>query len=63
MLNSISDREKTIIKKVFGIGCDAQEMDEIAKEMGMSKERIRQIKIETCKKLKDMFTPYKKRVI
>ena len=34
-----------------------------AKEMGMSKERIRQIKIETCKKLKDMFTPYKKRVI
>lgn len=63
MLSSLSEREKTIIKKVFGIGCYVQEMDEIAKEMGMSKERIRQIRIEACKKLKNTFAPYEKRVI
>lgn len=63
MLSSISERERTIVKKVFGIDCEPQEMDEIAKEMGMSKERIRQIRIEACNKMKTMFTPYQKRVI
>ena len=63
MLSSISERERTIVKKVFGIDCEPQEMDEIAKEMGMSKERIRQIRIEACNKMKNMFTPYQKRVI
>lgn len=63
MLNSLSDRERTIIKKIFGIGCFPQEMDEIAREMNMSKERIRQIKIETCKKLKKSFSSYDKRAI
>lgn len=63
MLSTISERERTIVKKVFGIDCDAQEMDAIAKEMGMSKERIRQIRISACEKMKEMFTPYKKRVI
>ena len=63
MLSTLSERERTIVKKVFGIDCDAQEMDEIAKEMGMSKERIRQIRISACEKMKEMFTPYKKRVI
>lgn len=63
MLNSLSEREQMIIKKTFGIKCEPQEMDEIAKEMGMSKERIRQIKIEACNKLKNIYSPYKKRVI
>lgn len=63
MLNTLTDREKIVIKKIFGLGCEPQEMDSVAKEMGMSKERIRQIKIEVCNKLKDNFSSYKKRVI
>lgn len=63
MINTLSDREQVIIKKVFGIGCYPMELDEIAKEMGMSKERIRQIKVDVCKKLKERFSSSKKRVI
>lgn len=63
MLNTLSEREQIIIKKLFGIGCDAQEMDSVAEDMGMSKERIRQIRIAVCDKLKDNFSSYNKRAI
>ena len=63
MLKTLSEREQIVIKKLFGLGCEPQEMDSVAKDMGMSKERIRQIKIEVCNKLKDSFSSYKKRVI
>ena len=63
MLNTLSEREQIIIKKLFGIGCDAQEMDSVAEDMGMSKERIRQIRIAVCDKLKDKFSSYTKRAI
>ena len=63
MLKTLSEREQIVIKKLFGLGCEVQEMDSVAKDMGMSKERIRQIKIEVCNKLKDSFSSYKKRVI
>ncbi len=63
MLKTLSDREQIIIKKLFGIGCEPQEMDSVADDMGMSKERIRQIKIAVCNKLKDNFSAYKKRAI
>lgn len=63
MMNTLSEREQVIIKKVYGIGCYSMELDEIAKEMGMSKERIRQIKVDVCKKLKERFSSAKKRVI
>jgi RNA polymerase primary sigma factor len=56
MLNTLTDREQTVIKKIFGIGCEPQEMDSVAKDMGMTKERIRQIKIAVCKKLKENFS-------
>jgi RNA polymerase nonessential primary-like sigma factor len=55
MLKTLSEREQKIIKKLFGLGCEPQEMDSVAEEMGMSKERIRQIKISVCKKLKETF--------
>lgn len=63
MLKTLNEREKKIISKLFGFGCEPQDMDSVAKDMGMSKERIRQIKIEVCKKLHDNFKPYSKRVI
>ena len=63
MLKTLSEREQIVIKKLFGIGCEPQEMDSVAVDMGMSKERIRQIRIAVCNKLKDSFSSYNKRVI
>lgn len=63
MLSTLTEREQVIIKKIFGIGCDPMEMDAVAEELNMSKERIRQIRISVCNKLKEQFSSAKKRVI
>ena len=53
---ALSEREQTIIKKSFGIG-ELREYEpiEIAKEMGLTPERVRQIKTAAMAKLKDEF--------
>lgn len=54
LLPSLSEREETIIKLLFGIDYDrAYEINEIAYILGMSSERIRQIKMEALSKLKN----------
>lgn len=63
MLKSLTDREQTVIKKIFGIGCEPQEMDSVAEDLNMSKERIRQIKISVCNKLKEQFSASRRQVI
>ena len=63
MLNTLTEREQTVIKKIFGIGCDPQEMDSVAEDLNMSKERIRQIKISVCNKLKEQFSVSRRQVI
>lgn len=56
LLSVLSEREQTIIKKSFGIG-ELREYEpiEIAKEMGLTPERVRQIKTAAMAKLKDEF--------
>ena len=63
MLATLNEKERTILVKIFGIGCDAMEMENVAEEMGMSKERIRQIRNEALSKLNNRFSSPKKRVI
>lgn len=53
MLDNLTPREQEIIKLSFGVGCDrAMELQEIARTIGMSYERVRQLKEEGMKKLK-----------
>lgn len=51
-IDKLNDREKQILKKFFGIGCEEEKIEEIAKEMNLTRERVRQIKEKAIRKLK-----------
>ena len=56
MLGKLPEREKTIIKMVFGIGYYREyELQEIAEELGLTTERVRQIKNAVLKDIKDKY--------
>ena len=63
MIQTLNEKEQKIIKSIFGIGCPEKDMEDIAVEMGYTKERIRQIKVEICKKLKKVYRQTMKKAI
>ena len=61
ILNTLTDREKIIIMRRFGLEQDRTEtLDEIGKDLNISKERVRQIEIAALKKLRN---PYRSRLL
>lgn len=53
LMDVLSDREKNIISKYFGIESKKEmTLEEIGKEMGLTKERVRQVKESAMKKLR-----------
>ena len=56
MLGNLPEREKTIIKMVFGIGYYREyELQEIAEELGLTTERVRQIKNSVIQEIKEKY--------
>ena len=54
ILNTLTEREQLIIKNRFGIGMNrAKTLDEIGKELNLSRERVRQIEATALKKLRN----------
>lgn len=48
----LSDREYKILKMFFGIGCKKKELEEIATQFDLTRERVRQIKEKAIRRLK-----------
>lgn len=44
VLNCLDDRGRTVIIRLYGIGCPEQSTDEVALLLGLSRERVRQIR-------------------
>lgn len=51
LLGKLDERDRLIIERLFGIGCDEQPYEAIASELGLTKERIRQKSNEIIRKL------------
>ena len=52
MLTCLSARERQIIKMYFGISCKEKTIDEISQMLNLTKERVRQIKDQSIRKLR-----------
>ena len=51
-LDTLTDREKDIIKYFFGIGCQEMTLEEIGEKFGLTRERVRQIKEKAIRRLR-----------
>lgn len=52
-LDSLSEREAFVLRQRFGLGCDQpRTLQEIADELGLSRERVRQVEKQACEKLR-----------
>jgi RNA polymerase primary sigma factor len=49
----LKDREITIIKECFGLGCHEMGLEEIGDQLGLTRERVRQIREKSITKLRD----------
>ena len=48
----LNDRERTIVIQSFGIGCQERPLDDIGYDMGLSRERVRQIRERGLEKMR-----------
>ena len=52
-LGTLSDRERQLLKMLFGIGCNEMTADEGANTLSLTRERVRQIKERALKRLRE----------
>ena len=53
VMSKLTPRQAEVIKRVYGMGYyDAQTLEEVAENLGLSKERVRQIKESTLRKIR-----------
>ncbi len=53
---ALDEREFKVIMEYYGIGCKQKTFEELSKELGISKERIRQLKERAIRKLKFIYS-------
>ncbi|RTZ59768.1 MAG: RNA polymerase sigma factor RpoS [Gammaproteobacteria bacterium] len=54
-LNSLTDKQREVIERRFGLrGRDTQTLEEVGKEVGVTRERVRQIQVEALQKLRGL---------
>ena len=52
-LGTLSEREQTVLKMLFGIGCNEMTAEEVANSLNLTRERGRQIKERALRRLRD----------
>ncbi len=54
LLGRLDDREQTIVVRRFGLAGDKQTLVEVGRELGISKERVRQLESRALDKLRTL---------
>jgi RNA polymerase primary sigma factor len=49
----LQEPELTIIRECFGIGCHEKGLEEIGDQLGLTRERVRQMREDTIAKLRE----------
>ncbi len=52
-LSTLSEREQQVLKMLFGIGCNEMTAEEVANNLSLTRERVRQIKERALRRLRD----------
>ena len=52
-LSTLSEREKEILRMLFGIGCQEMTLEEIGDHFGLTRERVRQVKEKALRHLRN----------
>ena len=53
LCNVLKERERTIVRECFGIGCHEKGLEEIGDQLGLTRERVRQIREKSIVKLRE----------
>jgi RNA polymerase primary sigma factor len=53
LVKVLKDREVTVLRECFGIGCHEKGLEEIGDRLGLTRERVRQIRERSIEKLRD----------
>ena len=51
VMSVLNEREREVLKLNFGIGCQAQSLEEIGENLDLTRERVRQLKMKAIHKL------------
>ena len=52
LIERLTKREREVVRRYYGVGCEAVTVMELAKELGVTPERVRQILTKAVNKLK-----------
>jgi RNA polymerase nonessential primary-like sigma factor len=50
-LERLPDRERLIVERRFGIECEPQSLETVGCELGLTRERVRQLQVQALKRL------------
>jgi len=57
-LERLPDRERLIVERRFGLQCEPQSLETVASELGLTRERVRQLQVQALKRLEPEFADF-----
>ena len=57
-LERLPDRERLIVERRFGLQCEPQSLETVASELGLTRERVRQLQLQALKRLEPEFADF-----
>ena len=57
-LERLPDRERLIVERRFGLQCEPQSLETVASELGLTRERVRQLQVQALKQLEAEFADF-----